>query len=110
MIGAGAQVMDGARVQRHGVLAPGGILSMKKVIPSGQMWAGVPAIYLRYTCTCMRVYYISISVHIKNFFDDMIYTLIFTYVNSNCIFSPLCTHACVSVRYTVLFIFFYLSI
>mmetsp|Transcript_26916 Transcript_26916/g.25774 ORF Transcript_26916/g.25774 Transcript_26916/m.25774 type:complete len:281 (+) Transcript_26916:144-986(+) len=47
MVGAGAQVMDGARVQRHGVLAPGGILSMKKVIPSGQMWAGVPAIYLR---------------------------------------------------------------
>jgi carbonic anhydrase/acetyltransferase-like protein (isoleucine patch superfamily) len=47
MVGAGAQVLDGATVQKHAVVAPGALVAMGKVVPSGQLWAGVPAAYVR---------------------------------------------------------------
>lgn len=47
VVGKGSQVLDGAKVSKHAVLAPGSLLSMGKVVPSGQLWAGVPAVYSR---------------------------------------------------------------
>jgi len=46
-VGKGSQVLDGAKICKHGALAPGSLLSMGKVIPSGQLWAGVPAVYAK---------------------------------------------------------------
>lgn len=39
--------MDGAVVGKGSVLAPGSFLSMKKVVPAGQLWGGIPAKYQR---------------------------------------------------------------
>jgi carbonic anhydrase/acetyltransferase-like protein (isoleucine patch superfamily) len=39
--------MDGARVQRHAMVAAGAVVSIGKVVLSNQMWAGVPAVYVR---------------------------------------------------------------
>jgi gamma-carbonic anhydrase len=47
MIGEGAQVLDGAKVQSKGILGPGSILSSGKIVPTGQLWAGIPAAYIR---------------------------------------------------------------
>ncbi len=46
-IGMHATVMDHAVVQSQGMLAAGGLLTPKKVVPSGQLWAGNPAGYFR---------------------------------------------------------------
>ena len=47
VVGEGAQVLDGAIVQKHAIVAPGSVVSPKKTVPSGQLWAGVPAVYVR---------------------------------------------------------------
>ena len=47
MVGEGAQIMDGAQLQKHAMVAAGSLVGQGKVVPSGQMWAGVPAVYLR---------------------------------------------------------------
>jgi len=47
MVGAGAQVLDGATVQKHAAVGAGAIVPEGKVVPSGQLWAGVPAAYVR---------------------------------------------------------------
>jgi hypothetical protein len=39
--------MDGAHVQKHAMVAAGSVVAEGKVVPSGQMWAGIPAIYVR---------------------------------------------------------------
>lgn len=46
-VGMRATVMDGARVERRGVLAAGALLTSGKVLPSGQLWAGSPAKHMR---------------------------------------------------------------
>lgn len=46
-VGAGAQVMDTAKVQKHGMVAAGSVVASGKVVASGQLWGGVPAVYLR---------------------------------------------------------------
>lgn len=46
-IGEGSQVMDGAVVQAGAVVSPGSIVTSKKVVPAGQLWAGVPAKFVR---------------------------------------------------------------
>ncbi|CAK0769217.1 Uncharacterized transferase YtoA [Gammaproteobacteria bacterium] len=46
-VGMRASVLDGAKVQSHGMLAAGALLSPRKVLPSGQIWAGTPAKFLR---------------------------------------------------------------
>ena len=47
MIGAGASVLDNSTVEKHAVVAPGSIVTMGTTVPSGQLWAGVPARFVR---------------------------------------------------------------
>jgi len=47
VIGEGSQVLDNAKVGEQAMLAPGSFLGVNKSIPPRQLWAGVPAIYLR---------------------------------------------------------------
>lgn len=47
MVGEGAQVMDGAKVGRAAMVAPGAFVGIGKSVPAGQLWAGVPARYVR---------------------------------------------------------------
>lgn len=46
-VGMGSVVLDFAVIETGGFLAAGGILTPRKRIPKGQMWAGNPAKYLR---------------------------------------------------------------
>ena len=46
-IGLGAIVMDGCEVEGDAMLAAGAMLTQGKRIPSGQLWAGRPAKYVR---------------------------------------------------------------
>jgi len=46
-VGMGSVVLDFAVIERGAFLAAGAILTPKKRIPSGQMWAGNPAKYFR---------------------------------------------------------------
>lgn len=46
-IGMGSVMMDLSKVEKHGMLAAGSVLSPKKVVKSGELWAGVPAKFFR---------------------------------------------------------------
>jgi gamma-carbonic anhydrase len=46
-VGLGAIVMDGCRIESDAMLAAGAMLTPGKTIPSGQLWAGRPAKYVR---------------------------------------------------------------
>lgn len=46
-VGMGACVMDGAVVESNAMLAAGALLTPNKSIPSGELWAGSPAKYMR---------------------------------------------------------------
>jgi carbonic anhydrase/acetyltransferase-like protein (isoleucine patch superfamily) len=46
-IGMGSIVMDLSRVEKFAMLAAGAVLTPKKVVKSGQIWAGNPARYFR---------------------------------------------------------------
>jgi carbonic anhydrase/acetyltransferase-like protein (isoleucine patch superfamily) len=46
-IGLGAIVMDGCEIESDAMLAAGAMLTPGKRIPSGQLWAGRPAKYVR---------------------------------------------------------------
>ncbi|MBB4632246.1 gamma carbonic anhydrase family protein [Sphingosinicella soli] len=46
-VGLGAIVMDGCVIESDAMLAAGALLTPGKRIPSGQMWAGRPAKYVR---------------------------------------------------------------
>ncbi len=46
-VGMGAIVMDGCVIESDAMLAAGAMLTPGKRIPSGQMWAGRPAAYVR---------------------------------------------------------------
>ncbi len=46
-VGMGAIVMDGAVVESFAMLAAGALLSPGKRIPTGQLWAGRPAKFMR---------------------------------------------------------------
>eukprot|EP01064_Diplonema_japonicum_P030757 TRINITY_DN5309_c0_g4_i1.p1 TRINITY_DN5309_c0_g4~~TRINITY_DN5309_c0_g4_i1.p1 ORF type:complete len:271 (+),score=22.04 TRINITY_DN5309_c0_g4_i1:140-952(+) len=41
-VGAGSVVMDGARIESQSIVAPGSVVQKFMVIPSGELWAGVP--------------------------------------------------------------------
>ena len=43
----GASVHRGAKVESFGVLSAGGVLGEGETVPSGQIFAGSPATYLR---------------------------------------------------------------
>lgn len=42
-VGMGATMLDGSVVETGAMLAAGAFLSPKKIVPAGEMWAGVPA-------------------------------------------------------------------
>lgn len=46
-VGLGSIVMDGCEIESDAMLAAGAMLTQGKRIPSGQLWAGRPARYLR---------------------------------------------------------------
>jgi carbonic anhydrase/acetyltransferase-like protein (isoleucine patch superfamily) len=46
-VGMGTVVMDHAEVAKHAMLAAGGVLTPKKRIPPGEVWAGNPAAHFR---------------------------------------------------------------
>ena len=46
-VGFGAVVMDGCVIESDGMLAAGAMLTPGKRIPSGQLWSGRPARYMR---------------------------------------------------------------
>ncbi|MFM0097599.1 gamma carbonic anhydrase family protein [Paraburkholderia nemoris] len=46
-VGFGARVLDGAVVRSGGMLAAGAVLSPRKIVGSGELWAGNPARLLR---------------------------------------------------------------
>ena len=47
LVGLGAIVMDGCVLERNAMLAAGAMLTPGKVIPTGQMWGGRPARFMR---------------------------------------------------------------
>lgn len=47
LVGMGAIVLDGAVMQRQSMLAAGAMLTPGKTIPSGELWAGSPAKFMR---------------------------------------------------------------
>lgn len=59
-VGMGSIVMDLARIESFGMLGAGGVLTPKKIIKSGEIWAGNPAKYLRHM-TQIEKDYIKIS-------------------------------------------------
>lgn len=46
-VGLGSIVMDGCRIESDAMLAAGAMLTPGKTIPTGQLWAGRPAKYVR---------------------------------------------------------------
>lgn len=47
VVGMGATIMDGAKVESRSVVAAGALLPPGTVVPTGQVWAGSPAKFLR---------------------------------------------------------------
>lgn len=47
VVGMGATIMDGAKVESRSVVAAGALVTPGTVIPTGQVWAGSPAKFLR---------------------------------------------------------------
>lgn len=47
LIGMHACVLDGARVEAGAMVAAGAVVTPRKIVPSGELWAGVPARKLR---------------------------------------------------------------
>ncbi len=46
-IGMGAQLLDYSVVERHAMVAAGSLLTAKKTVQSGEIWAGNPAKFFR---------------------------------------------------------------
>lgn len=46
-IGMGAIIMDGAVIERHAMVAAGALITPGKRVPTGTLWAGVPAKEMR---------------------------------------------------------------
>lgn len=46
-VGMGATVLDGAKVEKGAMVAAGAVVTQDTVVPSGQIWAGSPAKFLR---------------------------------------------------------------
>eukprot|EP00501_MAST-03F_sp_TOSAG23-6_P001453 GSMAST32.ASY1.ANO1.1510.1 assembled CDS len=47
VIGSGSIICDGALVEKNSILSPGTVLNAGHRIPSGQLWEGNPATYVR---------------------------------------------------------------
>lgn len=46
-VGMKGVVLDGAVIESHAMLAAGGLLTPRKIIPAGELWAGAPAKKMR---------------------------------------------------------------
>jgi len=46
-VGMGATLLDGAVLEKNSMLAAGSLLTYNKRVPSGQLWGGSPAKYMR---------------------------------------------------------------
>lgn len=47
IVGSGAQILDGAIVHSHSIIAPGALVTPGKTVGTGQLWSGSPAKHLR---------------------------------------------------------------
>lgn len=47
LIGMGAKVLDGAVVRQGAIVAAGAVVAPGTEVPSGQVWMGIPARYMR---------------------------------------------------------------
>ncbi len=47
LVGMGAIILDQAVMEENSMLAAGSVLTPKKLVPSGQLWGGSPARYMR---------------------------------------------------------------
>ncbi len=47
LIGMGACLMDGVVVEKNAMVAAGALVTSNKRVPSGQLWAGSPAKFMR---------------------------------------------------------------
>jgi carbonic anhydrase/acetyltransferase-like protein (isoleucine patch superfamily) len=65
-IGMHSVVMDLARVEEFGMLAAGAVLTPKKVVRSGEIWAGNPAKFFRMMSIEEKAY---IKVSAQNYFE-----------------------------------------
>ena len=59
-VGMGAKVIDYTTVETHAMVAAGAVLSPRKTVKSGELWAGVPAKLMR-QMTQEEIDYIKIS-------------------------------------------------
>ncbi len=59
-VGMGSLLLDDAKIETHGYLAAGSLLTSGKIVKTGQMWAGRPAKYFR-DLTQAEIDYISKS-------------------------------------------------
>lgn len=46
-VGMSSTMLDGSRIETHGMLAAGAFLTPRKVVPAGELWGGSPATKLR---------------------------------------------------------------
>lgn len=60
LVGMGAVILDQAVMETNSMLAAGSVLTPKKCVPSGQLWAGSPARYMR-DLTTEELGFLSIS-------------------------------------------------
>lgn len=47
LVGMGAIILDEAKMKEGSMLAAGALLTPRKIVPSGQLWGGNPARYMR---------------------------------------------------------------
>jgi gamma-carbonic anhydrase len=47
LIGMNAVILEGCVVERNSMIAAGSVLLPHTIVPSGQLWAGNPAVYIR---------------------------------------------------------------
>ena len=47
VIGMGAVISEGSIVDKNSIVAPGAVVLPETFIPSGQLWAGNPAVFIR---------------------------------------------------------------
>lgn len=47
LVGMGSIMLDNTRMEKHSMLAAGSLLTPGKIVPSGQLWGGSPARYMR---------------------------------------------------------------
>ena len=65
-VGMGSIIMDLARIEQYGMLAAGAVLTPKKIVKSGEIWAGNPAKFFRQMTQIEKDY---IKVSAQNYIE-----------------------------------------